>query len=149
MKSAARESDVERVVVDTSVLVSAAFGGKPFLALERARRHRLLLSDEIAAEVLDVLSRLRPKLGAAIHDRLRQLAEQVLQAAERVVVMQRLKVCRDPNDDIFLEACLAGQATVLLTGDDDLLSLTDKDLKAVNLAKLRILSPAAWLEEQE
>ena len=149
MKSAARESDVERVVVDTSVLVSAAFGGKPLLALERARRHRLLLSDEIVAEVLDVLSRLRPKLGAAVHDRLRELAEQVLQAGERVVVKQRLEVCRDPNDDIFLEACLAGQATVLLAGDDDLLSLTEKDLKAVGLAKLRILGPAAWLKEQE
>ena len=149
MKSAARESDVERVVVDTSVLVSAAFGAKPFLALECARRHRLLLSDEIVAEVLDVLSRLRPKLGAAVHDRLRELAEQVLQAGERVVVKQRLEVCRDPNDDIFLEACLAGQATVLLAGDDDLLSLTEKDLKAVGLAKLRILGPAAWLKEQE
>jgi len=149
VKSAARESDVERVVVDTSVLVSAAFGGKPLLALERARRHRLLLSDEIVAEVLDVLSRLRPKLGAAVHDRLRELAEQVLQAGERVVVKQRLEVCRDPNDDIFLEACLAGQATVLLAGDDDLLSLTEKDLKAVGLAKLRILGPAAWLKEQE
>lgn len=149
MKSAEAAPEAERVVVDTSVLVSAAFGGNPLAALERARSCTVLVSDEIVNELLEVLGRLRPKLGAVVHDRLAQLAAQVLQTAERVVVKKRLSLCRDPNDNIFLETCLAGRATILLTGDGDLLSLTRQDLKPAGLARLRILNPSAWLAQRK
>lgn len=48
--------------------------------------------------------------------------------------------CRDPDDDKFIHAALAAEATLLVTGDDDLLSLHP-------LGELRILSPRAALDE--
>jgi predicted nucleic acid-binding protein len=33
-------------------------------------------------------------------------------------------VCRDPDDDKFLEAALGGKADILISGDHDLLSLS-------------------------
>mgnify|MGYP002777092665 CR=1 FL=1 len=37
--------------------------------------------------------------------------------------VQKLKVCRDPKDDKFLELVLAGSASCIITGDKDLLGL--------------------------
>lgn len=36
---------------------------------------------------------------------------------------RKVKVCRDPKDDMFIEAALAGSAECVVTGDDDLLTL--------------------------
>ena len=45
------------------------------------------------------------------------------------------KICRDPDDDKFLEAALGGKADILISGDQDLLSL-------VNIQEIPIVSPA-------
>jgi predicted nucleic acid-binding protein len=49
--------------------------------------------------------------------------------------------CRDLDDDKFIHAALAAEASLLVTGDADLLSLHP-------LGELRILSPRAALDEQ-
>ncbi len=36
---------------------------------------------------------------------------------------RQIKICRDPKDDMFIEAALAGDASCVVTGDDDLLTL--------------------------
>ena len=38
---------------------------------------------------------------------------------------RRLPRCRDPHDQVFLELAAAGGAAVLVTGDRDLLDLSD------------------------
>ncbi len=50
--------------------------------------------------------------------------------------------CRDAADDMFIHAALAGQATWLVTGDNDLLCLHPLD-------NLQILSPREGLDEFE
>jgi predicted nucleic acid-binding protein len=38
---------------------------------------------------------------------------------------KRMEICRDPKDDMLLECCLAARAGLLVTGDLDLLSISD------------------------
>ena len=40
-----------------------------------------------------------------------------------VPILRRVKLCRDPKDDKFLELALNGEASHLITGDTDLLIL--------------------------
>ena len=43
--------------------------------------------------------------------------------AQIVPVRRRVRVCRDPNDDKFLEVAVSGGAEFIVTGDRDLLTL--------------------------
>jgi putative PIN family toxin of toxin-antitoxin system len=47
----------------------------------------------------------------------------LLQAAETVVITERIAACRDPTDDKFLELAVNGQAGMIVSGDADLLAL--------------------------
>lgn len=40
-----------------------------------------------------------------------------------VAPKRKIKVCRDPEDDMLIEAALAGGAEYVVTGDEDLLTL--------------------------
>ena len=40
-----------------------------------------------------------------------------------VTITQRVRVCRDPKDDKFLDVALTGEAQLIVTGDQDLLAL--------------------------
>ena len=51
-------------------------------------------------------------------------------------------VSRDPNDDWVLATALAGDAAVIVTGDEDLLSLG-------SFQKIEIITPRQFLERQE
>jgi putative PIN family toxin of toxin-antitoxin system len=56
---------------------------------------------------------------------------------------KRLLICRDPEDNMILECCLAARAELLITGDRDLLEVSRASLRAAGLRKLRILRPAS------
>ena len=47
----------------------------------------------------------------------------LLREAVKVKVSERIQACRDPKDDMFLEAAVAGSAEAIITGDQDLLAL--------------------------
>ncbi|HNS03103.1 MAG TPA: putative toxin-antitoxin system toxin component, PIN family [Anaerolineae bacterium] len=117
-----------RAVVDTNILVRAVIRPQgsvgPILQRLRRRDYTLLLSRETLDEVVEVLHRprLRVKYG---------LSDNVLRATLRLIVIRsemihpgiQIVVCRDPKDDKFLEVAVAGQADVIVSGDDDLLVL--------------------------
>jgi uncharacterized protein len=51
-----------------------------------------------------------------------------------VMIGERIRVCRDPNDDFLIETAVAGGADYLVTGDEDLLSL--KEYRGVPIVRL-------------
>jgi putative PIN family toxin of toxin-antitoxin system len=59
------------------------------------------------------------------------LTESILRAAIRLIAVRselvqpnvQIAVCRDPRDDKFLEVAVATKADVIVSGDDDLLTL--------------------------
>ena len=51
---------------------------------------------------------------------------------------RKVRICRDPNDDMLIEAALTGGANYVVTGDKDLLVL--KAFETV-----RFVTPSAFL----
>lgn len=114
-----------RVVIDTSVVVSAALLPRsvPRQAFDRAAdRGRLLISSATVAELDDVLRRPKFDRYAAEEKRLEFLAA-LVREAEVVEITETIAECRDPRDDKFLELAVSGRASHLVSGDADLLTL--------------------------
>lgn len=144
-----------RAVLDTNVLVSGLIRPRGAIGLVlrglRDRRFVSIASRPMLEEIADVLGRpwLRDKYGlddAAVETFLRFL---VLRT-ELVSPTERIERSRDPRDDLFLEAAVAGHADRLVTGDADLLALEshegispDSDRRH----RVEIVTPAAFAAE--
>ncbi len=115
----------QRVVVDTNVLVSRLLlaDSIPAQAVRAARQKgTLLVSEATMQELADVLARPRFDRYVTIEDR-KQFLRLLTRVAEFVPIVCRVRECRDPKDDKFLEVALNGTADLILTGDRDLLAL--------------------------
>lgn len=89
------------------------------------------------AELDDVLH--RPKFDKYVSEEQRQeFLASLLDVAEVVEIVESIRVCRDTNDDKFLELVASGHASFLLTGDADLLALHP-------FRETSIVSPADFL----
>ena len=114
-----------RVVSDTNVFMSRLL--LPDSISARAAKHAIdsgiiLVSEDTMNELADVLA--RPKLDRYLSLKTRQqFLLELGEIAQFVPIIQRIRVCRDPRDDKFLELAVNGQAHLILTGYRDLLSL--------------------------
>lgn len=126
---------MKRVVLDTNVLVSAVLGGRtaPVLAHWRAGLFTLVVTDAIVREYLTVLRRPKFGLPAEVVD---DIAGYVFRKAEFVTPMEPLTVIvADPTDDRFLEAAVAGEAEIIVSGNIHLLDL--KTFRQVSIVTVR------------
>jgi uncharacterized protein len=135
-----------KIVVDANVVISAAFEGKPLEAVVRALEdHEVYLSEAIAQELLGVLSGLSKKLSedqiAFIHEKIQQL----LTMAKHISLATHVVLSRDAKDDHYLSLCKEAKADFLITGDKDLLSISQEDLKE-NGISCRMVTPVEFLE---
>ncbi|MEK7509622.1 MAG: putative toxin-antitoxin system toxin component, PIN family [Patescibacteria group bacterium] len=122
-----------RVVVDTSVLVSAALFDEsvPRSALVLTMRfHTPLVSDAMIREYGRVMSSSKFDAYTPRNERLALLATYI-QASDQVEIPGTLHICRDPRDNMVIETAFEGKANALITGDDDILSL--RPLKGINI----------------
>jgi predicted nucleic acid-binding protein len=69
--------------------------------------------------------------------------------AEITYPHKRISICRDAEDNMILECCMAAGADYLITGDKDLLEIDSKALERVGLKSLRILNPRAVLSKSK
>src|ERR1700728_2919211 len=116
---------VERVVIDTNVLVSRLLriDSVPGQAVGKALHNAaVLVSHENTAELADVLAQAKFDRYVTIEQRL-QFIRLIANTAEFVPIIHSVRECRDPNDDKFLEVALNGRADVIITGDADLLGM--------------------------
>jgi len=114
-----------RFVLDTNVLVSAALIGdsRPAKAFRKARdTGQVLLSLAVAEELNEVPAREKFERYITRDERERFLVA-FIRSATFVEGRERIRACRDPKDDKFLELAISGQATCIVTSDDDLLAL--------------------------
>jgi len=115
----------QRVVFDTTTVVSALLFPKGRLAWLRQHWREggcvPLMSRATAAELTRV--RRYPKFGLST-DNERELLADHLPYCEVVEVAEGCtSVCRDPNDQMFLDLAQSGDADLLISGDQDLLVL--------------------------
>jgi putative PIN family toxin of toxin-antitoxin system len=113
-----------RIVLDTNVLISAVISeGKPrqLVRLASQKRFVLIKSEEIVKEYVKVLQ--REKFGMTGQEVVKA-KNALLKTGKTVKVTSRRRVIReDPDDDIFLNAALDGNADYIVTGDPHLLNL--------------------------
>jgi putative PIN family toxin of toxin-antitoxin system len=133
-----------RVILDTNVLISRLL--LPESVAGRAVRRVLdrvppLVSEPTLGELAQTLSKPKFDRYVSIKDR-RRFFELFARVAEWVTVTSTIRVCRDARDNKFLELAVDGEATLLVTGDKDLLALAP-------FRNTTILSPAAMLELPE
>lgn len=128
-----------RLVVDTNVFVSAALKGSSWPAHSirwLARYGGLLKSMATEDELFAVLE--RPRFKDKIAPEFLDRVKRILAAAEPVAITERISLCRDPEDDKFIELAVNGRADLIITGDADLLDLdTVRDIP--------IVTPAAFV----
>jgi putative PIN family toxin of toxin-antitoxin system len=137
-----------RVVIDTNCLVSALIFSRGRLAWLReawqSRRVVPLVSHDTAAELLRVLQ--YPKFhltGPEVQDLLAEFLPYAEAVTELLPAAAGLPSLRDPNDVMFLQLALNGNADALVSGDADLL-----DVK--HSVHIPILAPAefaGWLAQ--
>ena len=128
-----------RAVLDTNTIVSGlGWGGAPAAVLDAALagRFETVTSPALLDELRRVLT--YPKLQAVVGEP-GELVELLALSAIVVIPTHTVEVSRDPDDDRLIEAALAGEAAVIVTGDQDLLSLQ-------RVSQIRIMTPPEFLD---
>lgn len=110
------------------------------------RHFTLVTSEHLLAEIKEVLTRprfsRRYKVAAADIEELTALLRE---RAEIAAVTGDVRLCRDPDDDMVIEAARVGRAEALVTRDDDL--KRDWDLVQILLAEgIQVLSVTRFLK---
>lgn len=115
-----------RVIVDSNVLISRLLLPKSVAARAVTRMvtgARLLVSEETLAELAQTLARDKFNPYVSLADR-QGFFELYSRLAEWVSIKTVVRACRDAKDDKFLELAVDGRASLLVTGDKDLLLLS-------------------------
>lgn len=115
----------KRIVVDTNLLISRLLlpDSIPGEAVRKAGGDGLVLASRATLdELTDVLGRRKFDPYVSIEQR-QEYLRLLLRTIEAITVKHRVRVCKDPKDDKFLELALSGDADLILTGDRDLLAL--------------------------
>jgi putative PIN family toxin of toxin-antitoxin system len=131
-----------RYVFDTNTLVSALLTphSTPRRALDYAFAHgHVLISLPLLRELYRVLN--YPKLAPYITpaERAQFLTLLTIEGTLTTITVQ-LAIVRDPKDNFVLELAVSGGASVIITGDSDLLTLGRYD-------GIPIRTPAQFLQD--
>ena len=122
--------DPPRLVIDTNVFVTGLISasGAPAKILRAIRQNRAIhvVSDPIVEEYLRVLDYPRIRKFEKVSDEfIATIAAYLIYQTHRVELTSNVRMSRDPDDDVFLQTAVDGQASLLISGDKtDLLSLT-------------------------
>ena len=131
-----------RFVFDTNAIVSAVLLKESVSrrAFDKALDSgEILVSVDTIDELNQVLGRKRFARYVTEEERFEFLAV-LLREARLVEIDVRIKTCRDPQDDKFLELALSGNAEYIVSGDQDLLVL--HPFRGVS-----IITPSRFLDE--
>ena len=132
-----------RAVVDTNIIVRAIIKPKgtvgPVLQRLREGHFTLLYTEGLLTELVDVLNRprIRNKYYLSQED-IEIVLALILLRGEPVNPTRRIDACRDPEDNMILEAAVSARANAIVSGDEDLLTLHPFE-------GIPIIRPAAFL----
>jgi uncharacterized protein len=119
-----------RVVLDTNVLASGIAFGNGIPARIIGAWERGSIKVVLSHHILGELARILPRFDYKLHWTPSEYADliDILTLRAELVEPESLdpKAARDPDDIPVLGTLLASKADYLITGDDDLLSLTEQ-----------------------
>ncbi len=132
------------IVIDTNVLISAVLSpeGTARKVLNRVyQSFKIAQSDETYQELVTRIS--QRKFDKYISDEEREDFLRVVKHYSQLVkVESQVEICRDVDDNKFLELAIDANAVFLITGDRDLLSL-----KSQIESQTLIVTPREFLEQ--
>lgn len=131
-----------RTIIDTNVIVSAIlFGGIPgkLISLWKSGHIQPLASKDMIDEYIKVLT--YPKFELSETDINYIFYNESLPYFEVVAAKPgRAIIQEDPSDDKFIHCAESGNASIIISGDQHLLSLK-------SYGKIKILTPSQFLEK--
>lgn len=127
-----------RATVDTTVFVSALnFGGVPNEVLNQCQADAFILC--LSQSIIDELHSVLVNRFEWTEEDLEETLYPILSLAEIVEPTRVITASRDPYDDHVLACAVEARADVIVTGDNDLLTLG-------TFEGIRILTPRQFLE---
>lgn len=132
---------MNKIILDNNVIISYLISenSTPGKCVEHClKRDILCTSKQIIAELESKLSLTKFAKYFTIDD-VQEFIESYKLVSKLFTTTNKLKICRDPKDDMFLELALKAKADFIITGDKDLLSL--KEYKSTE-----IITPAEYLK---
>lgn len=112
-----------RVVIDTNVIASGIFfGGRPRQLLEMLLQQDFdaFVSSMIVEEYQETIEEL---IAEYPHKPVSIPITQIVSACHLIEPVSRIKVCRDPDDDKFIECAYDAKCLYIVSGDKDLRAL--------------------------
>jgi len=140
-------------VFDTNIYLQAALSDKGaaygcWQLIEKGEVC-VFVTEAILAEIEDVLNRpkLREKYSVLTDEKVDEVL-QVIRAHSIIIenINQIYKFERDADDEVFINLALSVKAEFLLSRDNDLLDLREDKAFVTEFPKLKIVSPAEFLE---
>ena len=132
-------NSVKRYVFDTNIIVSALLFNKSLPGQTFTRSlddGTILISQALIEELKDVLGRDKFNRYVTLEER-ETFLESLVRESELVEITEKVQASRDPKDDQILELAVSGNASFVVTGDDDLLILNPfRDIPIVTAAAL-------------
>jgi putative PIN family toxin of toxin-antitoxin system len=128
-----------RIVIDTNILVSAAFfGGLPeqLIDLVLDKKISAVVSREIVDEYEKTIKKLLDKYNLS---RLRFPFSSLIASLEFIVPSTQVNLCADPDDDKFISCAIDGLCPFIVSGDHHLLEVK-------RYGKIQIIKTRAFFE---
>ncbi len=133
------------MVVDTGVLISAfAFGGIPGKAVKKVFKDADIYVSPLRLEKYRDTPLKLAEQDKITHQQLKVLIAGIasfVTNAKIVYPTEKVSVCRDLEDDMLFECCVAAKAKILITCDKDLLETENLPFG------LKIVTPREFIEK--
>ena len=112
-----------KIVVDTNVIISGVFfNGLPYRFLNEivSNEIEIVASEEIINEYYNISEELVKSKTGKFN---KELFDIVIDKIKIINTQTKINVCRDPDDNKFLECAVDGRAIYVVSGDKDLLTI--------------------------
>ncbi|MCK9186819.1 putative toxin-antitoxin system toxin component, PIN family [Candidatus Gracilibacteria bacterium] len=126
-----------KIVLDTNVLISGVFWkGSPrtVLTLWAKQKIQILVTKNILTEYMRVLHKIDKKGDETI-----KWGTFIVENSKMIEDKNITNICRDSEDNKFLNCAIEGKAKYIVSGDDDLLSLK-------TIREIKIITPVRFLK---
>ena len=130
-----------KIVLDTNVLMSGIFfSGPPYQILKSWQENKiqLVITEKILNEyqrVAKILSNKYPKIEIDNILGLIAIHTEIIDDSNHIV-----KICEDPDDDIFISCALSCGCKIIVSGDKHLLKISGYE-------NIEVLKPRLFLEK--
>ena len=124
-----------KIVVDTNVLISGVFFGgypKKILSASVDGKIRACASMEILNEYQEIIREMVQRKQGHIDV---SILNPLIQSMEIIEPASKIEICRDPDDDKFINCAKDAQAMYIVSGDKDLLVIQQFENISIMTAK--------------